>query len=145
VVGHENYLLLDGFSCYHQIMITWKISTILLSSPIRELLWVVMPFGFKNALPTYQRVVNTTFKDYFGVFMKLFLDDFSVFNNLDTHILKLRLCFDKCRKFDISLNPKKCMFLVHLGKLPNPKKIAAFVHMLTPKTPKDIQVFNGMT
>jgi hypothetical protein len=114
-----------------------------------------MPFGLKNVAPTYQQVVNTTFKDYLGVFMKLFLDDFNVFNDLDTHLLKLRQCFDKYREFGISLNPKKCMFLVHFGiilryvvskkgKLLDPRKISAIVHMPTPKTLKDIQVFNGM-
>jgi hypothetical protein len=81
--------------------------------------------------------------------MKLFLDDFSVFNNLDTHLPKLRLCFDKCWEFGISLNPKKYMFLVHLGvilgymvskegKLPDSNKISAIVHMLTSITLKDI-------
>jgi hypothetical protein len=45
--------------------------------------WVVMPFGLKNVPPTYQQVVVCiTFKDYFGVFMKLILDGFNVFNNL---------------------------------------------------------------
>jgi hypothetical protein len=59
--------------------------------------------------------VRTTFKDYLGVFMKLFLDDFNMFNDLDTHLLKLQLCFDKCKKIGVSLNPNKWMFLVHLG------------------------------
>jgi hypothetical protein len=104
-----------------------------------------MPFGLKNAKQTYQRIMNTTFKDYFGMFMKLFLDDLSVFNNLDIHLPKLRLCFDKCKKNDISLNLEKCMFLVHLGNLPDPNKISDFVHMPTPKAPRDIQVFNNMT
>jgi hypothetical protein len=114
-----------------------------------------MPFGLKNVPPTYQWVVNTTFKDYHGVFMKLFLDDFSVFNYLNTHLTKLQLCFDNYKEFDISLNLKKLMFLVHLGiisgyvvpregKLLDLKKILAIVHMPTPKTPNDIQVFNGM-
>jgi hypothetical protein len=92
-----------------------------------------MPFGLKNATPTYQQMVSIAFKDYLGMFMKLFLNDFSVFNNLDTHLPKLQLCFDKCRKFGISLNPEKCMFLMHSsiilgyviskeGKLPDLKK-----------------------
>jgi hypothetical protein len=29
------------------------------------------------------------FKDYLGMFMKVFLDDFNVFNDLDTHLTKL--------------------------------------------------------
>jgi hypothetical protein len=114
-----------------------------------------MPFGLKNAPPTYQWAVNTTFKDYLGMLIKLFLDDFSVFSNLDTHLLKLQLCFDKCREFGISLNLEKYMFLVHScvilgyvvskeGKLSYLKKFLVVVHMPTLKTPKDIQVFNGM-
>ncbi len=88
--------------------------------------------------------------------MKLFLDDFNMFNDLDTHLPKLQLCFDKCREFDISLNFEKFMFLVHLGiilgyvvskegKLPNPKKISAIIHMPISKIAKDIHVFNGIT
>jgi hypothetical protein len=57
--------------------------------------WVVMPFGFNNVPPTYQWAVNTTSKDYLGVFMKLFLDDFSVFSDLNIYLTKLWLCFDK--------------------------------------------------
>jgi hypothetical protein len=41
-----------------------------------------MPFGLKNVPPTYQQVVSIAFKDYFGVFMKLFLDGFNVFSDL---------------------------------------------------------------
>jgi hypothetical protein len=78
-----------------------------------------------------------------------------MFSALNTHLPKLRLCFDKCREFNISLNLKKCMFLMHscviLGyvvskedKLLDLKKILTIVHMSTPKTPKDIHVFNGM-
>jgi hypothetical protein len=81
--------------------------------------------------------------------MKLFMDDFSMFNDLNIHLPKLWLCFDICRKFDISLNPQKCMFLVHLGvilgyvvskegKLPNLNFFWNVVHMFTLKTPKDI-------
>jgi hypothetical protein len=69
-----------------------------------------MPFGLKNVPPTYQQVVSIAFKDYFGVFMKLFLDGFNVFNDLSyDHV------FDECKIFGISLNPQKCMFLMHLG------------------------------
>jgi len=88
--------------------------------------------------------------------MKLFLDDFSMFNDLNTHLTKLQLCSSKCRKFDINLNPKKCMFFMHShiilrhaiskeGKLLHMKKILVIVHMPTLKTLKDIYVFNGIT
>jgi hypothetical protein len=93
-----------------------------------------MPFILKNVPPTCQRIVNMAFKEYFGVFMELFFNDFNVFSDLKTLLAKLLLCFNKCRKFSISLNPKKCIFLVFFGvifgyimskegKLPDPKKL----------------------
>ncbi len=93
--------------------------------------------------------------EYLKVFMKLFLVDFSVFSDLKMHLAKLRLCFEKCLEFYISLTIEKCMILVYswaiLGymvskarKLPDLKKILIIVNMPTPKTPKDIYVFNGM-
>lgn len=59
-------------------------------------MWVVMPFGLKNAPPIYQQVVNHAFKDYLNDFMKLFLDDFSVYSDEETHLTKLQLYFDRC-------------------------------------------------
>jgi hypothetical protein len=47
--------------------------------------------------------------------MKIFLDDFIVYNDMDSHLQKLKLCFQKCRQYGISLNPNKCAFMVFLG------------------------------
>jgi hypothetical protein len=55
----------------------------------KAFVWVVMSFGLKNVSPMYQRVVNNFFKDYLNDFMK-FLNDFTIFNDLDTHLLKLQ-------------------------------------------------------
>jgi hypothetical protein len=66
--------------------------------------------------------------------MKKFLDDFIVYNDMESHMQKLSLRFQKCREHDISLNPKKCAFMVFSrmilgfivskeGKLLDPKKI----------------------
>jgi hypothetical protein len=118
-------------------------------------IWVVMPFGVKNGPPTYQRVVTKALHEYIDVFMKTFLDDFIVFSDLSTHLEKFRKGFLKCREYDISLNPKKCAFMVcsgtilgfivsKEGKTSDLKKIKVLVKMPIPKTPKEIQVFNGM-
>jgi hypothetical protein len=45
-------------------------------------------------------------------FMKLFLDDFMVFCDLDTHLSKLWKCFKKCRKYGINLSLEKFAFMV---------------------------------
>jgi hypothetical protein len=52
-----------------------------------------MPFDVKNGLPTYQRAITKTFHEYIDVFMKIFIDDFIVFNDLSTHFEKLKKCF----------------------------------------------------
>jgi hypothetical protein len=87
--------------------------------------------------------------------MKIFLDDFIMYNDMDSHLQKLRSCFQKCRKYGISLNLNKCAFMVFLemilgfiiskeGKLLDLKKIQVIVNMPPPKNPQQIQVFNGM-
>jgi hypothetical protein len=70
-----------------------------------------MPFGVKNGPPTYQKAITKAFHEYI-LFMKIFLDDFTVFSDLSTHLGKLKKCFLKCIKYDISLNLEKCAFMV---------------------------------
>ncbi len=61
--------------------------------------------------------------------------------------MKLKFCFQKCKKYKINLNPKKCPFMVFLGlisgfivsnegKIPNLKKVQAIINMLVPKNPQ---------
>jgi hypothetical protein len=45
-----------------------------------------MPFGVKNGPPTYQRVVIRAFTNYLKKFMRIFLDDFIMYNDMDTHL-----------------------------------------------------------
>jgi hypothetical protein len=52
-----------------------------------------MPFGVKNGPPTYQREITKAFCVCIDVFMKIFLDDFIIFNDLSTHLKKLKKCF----------------------------------------------------
>jgi hypothetical protein len=74
--------------------------------------WVLMPFGLKNALATNQKAMNKAFKDYVAYFMKLFVDAFMVFSDFDAHLSKLQKCFEKCWEYKISFNLIKCSFMV---------------------------------
>ena len=87
--------------------------------------------------------------------MKLFLDDFSVYSDVATHLPKVRFIFEQCRQYGVSLNLDKCIFYVPSGvilgyivcqadKFLDPKKIEALVNMLAPKNVKAIQTFNGL-
>ncbi len=74
---------------------------------------------------------------------------------MDIRLQKLKLCFQKCKKYGINLNLDKCAFVVlsrmtlgfivsKEGKLPYPKKIQAIVNMPPPKNSQHIQIFIGM-
>jgi hypothetical protein len=44
--------------------------------------WMVMPFGVKNGPPNFQRTINKTFREYLDQFMKIFLNDFTIYNEM---------------------------------------------------------------
>ncbi len=144
---YEAYSFLDGYLGYHQISIAledrYKIIFVI---DWGAFIWKVMSFGVKNGPPTYQRVVTKTFKEYLDNFMKIFLNDFIVYSDMESHLQKLRLCFQKCRKYGISLNLEKCAFMLFSrmilgfiiskeGKLLDTKKIKAIINMSPPKNP----------
>ena len=156
VIGYAAYSFIDYFSGYHQVHThendRYKTAFI---TEWGTYIWVVMPFGLKNAPLIYQKIVNQIFKYYLNDFMKLFLDDFSVYCDIATHLPKLHLVFECCRLYDVSLNPDKCIFYVpsgvilgyiicQAGKFPDPKKIEALVNMPPPKNIKAIHAFNGL-
>jgi hypothetical protein len=90
--------------------------------------------------------MNTTLRDYLDKFMKIFLDDFTIYSDMDIHPQEIKLCFQKCREFGINLNPYKCVFMVFStmilgfilskeGKLLDPKKMQTIFSMFIPTNP----------
>ncbi len=74
------------------------------------------------------------------MFIKIFLDDFTIFNDLSTPLKKLRKYFLRCKEYDIGLNPNKCASTVcsrtilgfiisKKGKTSYLKKIEALVNI----------------
>ncbi len=83
--------------------------------------------------------------------MKIFLDDFRMYSDMESLLHKLNFCFQRCREYGISLNQDKCFLRMIIGfiiskegKLPYPKKIQTIVNVPPPKNPQQSQVFNGM-
>jgi hypothetical protein len=77
-----------------------------------------MPFGLMNAGDTFQREMDIAFVGERDNFVVIYLDDLMVFSNSDAeHLLHLKQTFEKCRKFGLSLNPKKSHFSMQEGKL----------------------------
>lgn len=114
-----------------------------------------MPFGFKNAGATYQRLVNSMFIQQIGHTMEVYVDDMLTNSlNPEDHVKDLRETFDILRKYKMRLNLAKCAFSVSSGKILgfmvnqrgieiNPEKIQALVNMKSPKSVKEIQRLTG--
>ena len=62
--------------------------------------------------------MDEAFKGLINICIVIYMDDLTIFSkDQSTHIANLRQVFNRCRKYDISLNPKKCSFGITKGKL----------------------------
>ena len=112
VVGSSRISLLDGFSGYNQILVhKYDQTKTAFTTPWGTFMYVKMPFGLKNAGATFQRAMDIAFAKEIHEFLIIYLDDIIVFSKTNNdHLDHLRQVFIKCRKYGISLNPKKVYF-----------------------------------
>lgn len=68
----------------------------------------VMNFGLKNAPATFQWMVIEIFEEFLQSFMRVFINEFSIFGDKSMHLEHVTLCLSKCR-FTHSM---KCDFYV---------------------------------
>ena len=77
-----------------------------------------MPFGLINAGATFQRAMDIAFHGLIGCSVVVYLDNVTIFlKRREEHAFHLKYIFERCRKYGISLNPKKCVLAVTKGKL----------------------------
>ena len=77
----------------------------------------VMPFGFKNAEATYQRLVNQMFKKQIGKNVEVYVNDMLVKSKEEEdHLDDLKETFNTLRQYSMKLNPSKYAFKVSSGK-----------------------------
>ncbi|GJU55002.1 putative nucleotidyltransferase, ribonuclease H [Tanacetum coccineum] len=75
-----------------------------------------MPFGLCNAPATFQRCMTAIFHDMVEDFMKVFMDDFSIFgNSFDQCLNNLDKMLGRCEETNLVLNWEKCHFMVKEG------------------------------
>ena len=80
-------------------------------------MYAKIPFGLKNARENFQRAMDIIFSNEKDVFLVIYLDDITIFSKTDEeHLHHLKAVFQKCRKFGISLNPKKSLFTIEVDK-----------------------------
>uniref|UniRef100_A0A2N9J973 Integrase catalytic domain-containing protein n=1 Tax=Fagus sylvatica TaxID=28930 RepID=A0A2N9J973_FAGSY len=70
----------------------------------------VMPFGLKSAGATYQRLMNRVFHDQIGRNVEVYVDDMLVKSKEEgDHLDDLRETFETLYKYQMKLNPNKCL------------------------------------
>jgi len=156
VVGSSRISLLDGFSGYNQVLVhPDDQDKTTFTTPWGTFMYVKMPFGLMNAGATSQRAMDITFVEELGKFIVIYLDDVTVFSQFDDeHLRHPRQVFEKCRRFGISLNPKKSLFRLEEGKLLgniiskdgikiDPVRIKAIQKLEHPRNIKELQSFIG--
>uniref|UniRef100_A0A2N9ESE9 Integrase catalytic domain-containing protein n=1 Tax=Fagus sylvatica TaxID=28930 RepID=A0A2N9ESE9_FAGSY len=154
--GHKLLSFMDAFSGYNQIQMTEEDQEKTAFITSRGLFcYKAMPFGLKNAGATYQRLVNKMFHDQIGRNVEVYVDDILVKNKKDDdHLADLKETFQALRRYNMKLNPAKCVFGVSSSKFlgfmvsqrrieANLDKIKDILEMSPPKTVKEVQSLTG--
>ena len=81
------------------------------TTPWGTFMYDKMPFILMNVGATFQWAMDIAFVGEKEKFVVIYLDDITVFSESDEeHLNHLKQTFLKCRKFGLSLNPKKVSF-----------------------------------
>jgi hypothetical protein len=154
--GCESLCFLDAYSGYHQIAmcIADQLATSFIT-PFGAYCYQMMPFGPKNAGPTFQRCMRRVFRELIGRIIEAYVDDIVVKSKkIGDLVPGLTVVFAKLRQHRVNLNPEKCIFGVPRGMLlgfvmsehgieANPDKILAIMDMGPIKNLKGVQRVTG--
>lgn len=157
-LGKAKYFTtLDLASGFHQIeMQEDSISKTAFSIDQGHFEFLRMPFGLKNAPPTFQRVMDHILRGYINKFCMVYLDDIIIFSSsLQEHIYHCKLIFRRLQQFNMKIQLDKCEFfrkeVAYLGHVitpdgvrPNPDKIKAIQRYKIPTTTTEIKGFLGL-
>ena len=114
-----------------------------------------MPYGLRNALPTFIRAMNKTFCNLIRDIVEVYVDAIVVKTKVGSTLVEdLSLVFDRLRTTHTKLNLEKCIFSVSAGKLlgflvshrgieANPAKIKGIEAMRPLGRIKDVQKLTG--
>jgi hypothetical protein len=110
---------LDAYSGFHQILMSRKDEEHTTFIIVDDLFcYVSMPYGLKNALPTFVRAMHKTFGDLIRDLIELYVDDIIVKIKSRASLLdNLAQVFDRLQSTHTKLNLDKCVFGITVGKL----------------------------
>ena len=131
------------------------IEKIVFTTPWGTFMYQKMSFGLINVGANFQRAIDIAFVGEKDKFIVIYLDDMIMFSTSDDdHIKHLRLTFIKCKRYGLSLNPKKSHFameeerlLGHIvsqdGVRIDPERVDAIQNIPYPINKKEVQSFMG--
>jgi hypothetical protein len=117
--------------------------------------YVSMPYGVRNALPTFVHAMHKTFGDLIRDLIDVYVDGIVAKIKSHSSLLEnLAIVYDRLRSTCTLLNPDKCVFRVSAGKLlgflvshwgikANLDKFKAIKVMCPPARIKDVLKFTG--
>jgi hypothetical protein len=154
--GYDLLCFLDAYSDFHQILMSREDEEHTTFITLDVLFcYVFMPYGFKNALPTFVHVMRRTFCDLIRDLVEVYVDDIIVKIKSSASLLdNISLVFYRLRLMRMKLNLDKCVYGVTAGKLlgflilhrgikANSEKIKIIKAMRPPAHIKDMQKLTG--
>ncbi|GKA39055.1 NYNRIN-like protein [Tanacetum coccineum] len=156
LMGLKYKCFLDAYKGYHQIQMTKKHEEkTAFHTEEGVFCYTKLPFGLKNAGATYQRLVDSAFKEQIGVNLEAYVDDMVIKSQTEQDIIRdVEQSFSTLRKINMKLNPKKYSFGMEEGKFlgyvvtsegirANPEKTKVVMDMPSPRTLKQMQSLSG--
>jgi predicted MPP superfamily phosphohydrolase len=147
------YSFMDGFFRYNHIKMVKEDKKKTIFITWETFCYKVMPFKLKNVKATYPRIMVTLFHDMIHKDIEVYVDDMIDKSKKEKdHVQILIKLFHRLRKYQLKLNPIKCLYGVKFEKLlkfmisnkgieVDSDKVKAIQAMKVPKTEKKVGSF----
>lgn len=158
LAGSKWFCSLDLRSAYNQVpMAEEDKQKTAFATPFGLMQWTVLSFGLCNAPATFQRLMNTVFRDELFQTLLCYLDDILVYGKTIAETLeRLQTVLQKLRQYGLKVEMRKCDFfkeeVTYLGHKvsaegisTDPEKIKVVSEWPVPKTLKELRSFIGLT
>jgi len=155
-LASKKYLFLDGFSGYNQIQVAPEDQDkTTFTCPWGTYAYQVLPFGLCNAPATFQRAVLGIFSDLIHDCVKIYMDDFTLYESTFEEALKnLEKVLKIFKEENLSLSHEKCFTMIiegislghHIlgdGIKVDKSKVEVISQLSIPSCQKDVRSFLG--